>query len=86
MATPTGGDRLISLFQKGPDGLRPYQGQVEKASTDEHFESYHQFFEYFDGDTGRGLGAAHQTGWTGLVAELIEYVYAFKTERVAEKV
>lgn len=79
-------ERLISLFQKGPDGLRPYQAQVPKASTDEHFEEYHQFFEYFDGDTGKGLGSAHQTGWTGLVAELIEYVYAFKTERVAEKV
>jgi len=79
-------ERLISLFQKGPDGLRPYQAQVPKASTDEHFENHHQFFEYFDGDTGKGLGSAHQTGWTGLVAELIEYVHAFRTEAVAEKV
>jgi hypothetical protein len=79
-------ERLVSLFQTGPDGLRPYQAQVGKANADAHFKDYHQFFEYFDGDTGKGLGAAHQTGWTGLVAELIEYVHAFKTERVAEKV
>ncbi len=79
-------ERLISLFRKDPDGKRPYQNQLDKPDTDPHFEGLHQFFEYFDGDNGKGLGAAHQTGWTGLVAELIEYVYAFRTERVGEKV
>ncbi|MBC7892650.1 MAG: glucosidase, partial [Sphingobacteriaceae bacterium] len=78
-------ERLISLFRKGPDGKRPYQNQLDKPDADPNFEGLHQFFEYFDGDNGKGLGAAHQTGWTGLVAELIEYVYAFRTERVGEE-
>ena len=79
-------ERLIGLFRTGPDGRRPYQNQYDKPNTDPNFKDLHQFYEYFDGDNGKGLGASHQTGWTGLVAELIEYIHRFKTERVEEKV
>ena len=54
------------------DGHRPVFGECAKFQTDPHFRDLIVFHEYFDGDTGRGLGAAHQTGWTGLVANLID--------------
>lgn len=60
--------RLASLFRDGPDGRRPYQtGTVSGTASDPLL-----FHEYFDGDTGKGLGASHQTGWTALVADLIQ--------------
>lgn len=66
--------RLISLFLIDPAGNRPVFGQHAKYG-DPHFRDYVLFYEYFDGDTGRGVGASHQTGWTGLVAELISRKY-----------
>ncbi len=50
----------------------PLFGDVEKFQSDPHFRDYVLFHEYFHGDTGRGVGASHQTGWTGLVAKLIQ--------------
>ncbi len=71
--------RLIKIFTPDPEtGLRPYQRQYDKFNTDPHFKDCLQFFEYFNGNDGSGLGAAHQTGWTGLVAELIEYVHTLQ--------
>jgi Glycosyl hydrolase family 63 C-terminal domain len=68
-------ERLIKIFTTDPTtGLRPYNGTDEKLSKDNDFKHNHLFYEYFDGDNGRGCGAAHQTGWTGLVAELIGFV------------
>jgi hypothetical protein len=64
--------RLMSLFENGKDGKRPIYGGIEKFQTDPHWRDYISFFEYFHGDTGAGLGASHQTGWTGLVAKLIQ--------------
>ncbi|MDR3538747.1 MAG: glucosidase [Acetobacteraceae bacterium] len=64
--------RLIGLFTRGPDGRRPVFGDCAKFQTDPYFRDLILFHEYFDGDTGRGLGASHQTGWTGLVANLID--------------
>jgi len=64
-------NRLIRLFQPGTDGKRPYCGAddiVANASD----EGMHLFYEYFNGDSGAGLGASHQTGWTGLVAVLLQ--------------
>ena len=58
-------DRLIGLFRRGDDGKRPVCGNNAKLQTDPHFRDLVLFHEYFDGDTGRGLGASHQTGWTG---------------------
>ena len=63
--------RLISLFLRGTDGRRPCHGAVEKLQHDPRWRDNITFFEYFNGDNGAGLGASHQTGWTGLVADLI---------------
>ena len=64
-------ERLISLFLVGEDGRRPCFGWVERLQTDPAWKDNVLFNEYFHGDNGAGLGASHQTGWTGLVAELI---------------
>jgi hypothetical protein len=63
--------RLTRLFLKGEDGHRPIFAGDERFRSDPHFKDMLWFHEYFHGDTGRGLGAAHQTGWTGLVAQLL---------------
>jgi len=64
--------RLVNLFKKGPDGKRPINGDHPLLQNDPNFNDHLFFHEYFDGDTGRGLGANHQTGWTGLIAKLIQ--------------
>jgi hypothetical protein len=64
--------RVIRLFLRDANGRRAVFDGSEKLQTDPHFRDYLQFFEYFHGDTGAGLGAAHQTGWTGLVAKLLQ--------------
>jgi len=64
-------ERLVSLFREGPDGRRPAHGPYEKFHTDPAWHDAIPFHEYFHGDTGAGLGASHQTGWTGLVADLL---------------
>jgi hypothetical protein len=63
--------RLIALFLPGADGRRPFWGDATLLATDPAFRDGLMFPEHFDGETGRGLGAMHQTGWTGLVANLI---------------
>ena len=63
--------RLISLFLVGEDGRRPCFGWVEKMQTDPAWKDNLLFHEYFHGDNGAGLGASHQTGWTGIVADMI---------------
>ena len=67
-------ERLINLFKKGKNGEKPFMGGNVKLNEDKEFTDYYHFFEYFHGDNGKGLGAAHQTGWTGLVADLIQEV------------
>jgi hypothetical protein len=64
--------RLSRLFLKGDDGQRPVLKCHPKLASDPHFRDYVLFHEYFHGDTGRGVGASHQTGWTGLVAKLLQ--------------
>jgi hypothetical protein len=64
-------ERLISIFLVGPDGRRPCFGWVDRLQTDPAWKDNVLFNEYFHGDNGAGLGASHQTGWTGLVGELI---------------
>ena len=64
--------RLVNIFAAGADGRRPVYGTCEKFQSDPHWRDNILFFEYFNGDTGAGLGASHQTGWTGLVAKLIQ--------------
>jgi hypothetical protein len=64
--------RLSRIFLRDANGRRAVFGQYEKFQTDPHFSDYLPFHEYFHGDTGRGLGASHQTGWTGLIAKLLQ--------------
>src|SRR5579885_1181864 len=64
--------RLIHLFLRGPDGRRPVAGGIEVFQSDPHWKDLILFHEYFHGDNGAGIGANHQTGWTGLVAKLIQ--------------
>jgi hypothetical protein len=65
------GVRLSRLFLRDASGRRPVFGHYEKLQRDPHFRDYIPFHEYFHGDTGHGLGASHQTGWTGLIAKLL---------------
>ena len=64
--------RLTHIFLRDEKGRRPVYGDVEKFQTDPHWRDLILFFEYFHGDNGAGLGANHQTGWTGLVCKLIQ--------------
>ncbi|MGH2348563.1 MAG: MGH1-like glycoside hydrolase domain-containing protein, partial [bacterium] len=64
--------RLTHIFLRGVDGRRPVFGASDVFQHDPHWRDYVLFFEYFNGDTGAGLGASHQTGWTALVAKLLE--------------
>lgn len=64
--------RLTKIFLKDKDGRRAVFNHHEKLQNDPHFRDHILFYEYFHGDTGRGVGASHQTGWTGLVANLLK--------------
>ena len=63
--------RLTRLFLRGPDARRPVFGTSERLQSDPHFRYHLLFYEYFHGDSGRGVGASHQTGWTGLIVKLL---------------
>jgi hypothetical protein len=65
-------NRLTQIFLRDESRRRPVYGGAQKFQTDPHWKDYLLFYEYFHGDNGAGLGASHQTGWTGLVAPLIE--------------
>jgi len=62
---------LVSIFLVDENGCRPCFGGVQRMQTDPRWRSNLMFHEYFHGETGAGLGASHQTGWTGLVADVI---------------
>jgi hypothetical protein len=72
--------RLTRIFLRNHEGHRPVYGGAEKFQTDPHWRDYILFYEYFHGDNGAGIGASHQTGWTGLVARLIQS-YGFMVEK-----
>jgi hypothetical protein len=73
--------RLVRTFQRGQDGRRPVFGANEKFQSDPHWRDYVPFHEYFHGDTGAGVGASHQTGWTALVAKMIDELFMKQTAR-----
>ncbi len=80
--------RLLKIFQLNEKGERPFHGGDAKFNHDPHFKDHILFYEYFQGDTGRGLGASHQTGWTGLITDLIDRLEKArppKSEAVNEK-
>jgi len=66
------GHRLLRIFARNEKGRRPVFGQNERLQSDPHFRDYLNFHEYFHGDNGRAVGASHQTGWTGLIAKVIQ--------------
>jgi hypothetical protein len=63
--------RLAGIFREGPDGRRPVHGGATRFDEDPGWHDLIPFHEYFHGDTGAGLGASHQTGWTGLIVDLL---------------
>ena len=66
------GDRLAKIFLRDENGRRPIYGATKKFQDDPYWRDYILFYEYFHGDNGAGLGASHQTGWTGLVARTLD--------------
>src|SRR5262249_21066887 len=70
--------RLANIFLKDKDGRRPVYGGNQKFQEDPHWRDLILFYEYFHGDNGAGLGASHQTGWTGIIARLM-HVFATMT-------
>jgi hypothetical protein len=77
-------DRLTRTFLRDEHGRRPVYGRTEKFQSDPHWRDHILFYEYFHGDNGAGLGASHQTGWTGLVAKLIQLYGLLDPERALE--
>jgi hypothetical protein len=69
--------RLARIFLRDEQGHRPVYGGATKFQSDPHWRDHILFYEYFHGDNGAGLGASHQTGWTGLIARLIQFYGAF---------
>jgi hypothetical protein len=67
-------ERLTHIFLRDPSGRRAVFGGVEQFQTDPNFRDHVPFYEYFHGDNGAGIGASHQTGWTALVAKLLQQI------------
>jgi hypothetical protein len=76
------GRRLANIFLRNRDGRRPVYGGTEKFQTDPHWRDLVLFYEYFHGDNGAGLGASHQTGWTGIVARIMHLFATTTPEQV----
>ncbi len=77
-------DRLNRIFLRNEHGKRPVYGGTEKFQADPHWRDHILFYEYFHGDLGAGLGASHQTGWTGLVAKTIQLYGMLDPKRFLE--
>ena len=71
-------DRMIRTFVQDESGRRPVYGGIDMFQTDPEWKNYILFYEYFHGDNGAGIGASHQTGWTGLIAKLIQQYSRYK--------
>jgi hypothetical protein len=78
------GRRLTGIFLRDESGKRPVFGGIEKFQNDPHWRDHLLFYEYFHGDNGAGLGASHQTGWTGLVATAIQLFGTTDAESLLE--
>jgi hypothetical protein len=76
--------RLAGIFLRDGPGRRPVYGGTRKFQEDPHWRDYLLFYEYFHGDNGAGLGASHQTGWTGAVARLMHFFATAKPENILE--
>ena len=76
--------RLARIFLRDAQGRRAVYGGTEKFQTDPHWRDYILFYEYFHGDNGAGLGASHQTGWTGLIARVMQLYGLVDAKRLLE--
>jgi hypothetical protein len=76
--------RLANIFLRDSNGRRPVYGGTRKFQEDPNWRDYVLFYEYFHGDNGAGLGASHQTGWTGVIARLMQVFASTSAERVLE--
>jgi hypothetical protein len=76
--------RLGRIFLRDANGRRPVFGGTEKFQTDPQWRDHILFYEYFHGDNGAGLGASHQTGWTGVVARLIQMYGTLDARKILE--
>jgi hypothetical protein len=79
------GRRLSSMFLRDESGRRPVYGATETFQTDPHWRDLILFYEYFHGDNGAGLGASHQTGWTGIVARIMHLFATSTPQRMLEQ-
>ncbi|MDX2271806.1 MAG: glucosidase [Cyanobacteriota bacterium] len=77
--------RHIAIFLRDEQGRRPVFGSSEKLQTDPHWQDLLLFYEYFHGDNGAGIGASHQTGWTGIVARLIQFQALNTAEQILQQ-
>jgi hypothetical protein len=77
-------NRLANIFLRDKNGQRPVYGGTEKFQTDPHWRDLILFYEYFHGDNGAGLGASHQTGWTGIIARLMHLFATTTAEQVLQ--
>jgi hypothetical protein len=76
--------RLTRIFLRDQDGRRPVYGGSSKFQEDPHWRDYLLFYEYFHGDNGAGLGASHQTGWTGVIARAMHVFATTSAEQMLE--
>jgi len=79
------GRRLSRIFLKDEQGKRPVHGAARKFQEDPHWRDYLLFYEYFHGDTGAGVGASHQTGWSGAIARLIHLFASLDAQKILEQ-
>jgi len=77
--------RLSRIFLRDAQGHRPVYGGAEKFQSDPHWRDYILFYEYFNGEDGAGLGASHQTGWTGVIARLIQLYGQVDPQQLLQK-
>ena len=78
--------RLCRIFVKDEEGNRAVFGSSEKFQSDENWRNYVLFYEYFHGDKGAGLGASHQTGWTGLIGKMLQQIGEYSTEKSGQHI
>ena len=79
------GSRLSKTFLKDEQGRRPVHGAFTKFQEDPYWKDYPLFYEYFHGDTGAGVGASHQTGWTGAIARLMQLFTVTDPQKMLEQ-
>jgi hypothetical protein len=77
--------RLSNIFLRGADGRRAVYGGTTRFQDDPHWRDLLQFFEYFHGDDGSGIGANHQTGWTGIIAALMQLFATTRSEQLLKQ-